>query len=252
MLSCAYGEARPEEPNITGCPIRAGECEAENGHRRRPGRTRRTAPNVHDSTVRRGSPQAAVCRQIRMRVIEDASAASLHPFVQDCVEPGSTLHTDGWQGYSGLNKKGYQRDRHSGFGPHGRSGPLQVDQRYLRPSGRRCSAPRSRTPLENRCPPLRFRGSLWRGIPHCAPRLQRRRGRHTRRTHAPGHRRRPLPFSRAAGPGHRLPGASPALLTASPKPSSAKPTTPFIWPKRTAATASWCIAPNCPMPESVL
>jgi transposase-like protein len=46
----------------------------------------------------------------RMRVIEDASAASLHPFVQDCVEPGSTLHTDGWQGYSGLDKKGYQRE----------------------------------------------------------------------------------------------------------------------------------------------
>ena len=95
--------------------------------------------------------------------------------------------------------------RHSGFGPHGRSGPLQVDQRYLRPSGRRCRAPRSRTPLENRCPPLRFRGSLWRrGIPHCAPRLQRRRGRHTRRTHAPGHRRRPLPVSR-----------QPVLVTAS-------------------------------------
>src|SRR5271168_4163350 len=33
--------------------------------------------------------------RIRMRVVEDASAASLHPFVQDCVEPGSTLHTDG-------------------------------------------------------------------------------------------------------------------------------------------------------------
>ena len=45
-----------------------------------------------------------------MRVIEDASAASLHPFVQDCVEPGSTLHTDGWQGYAGLETKGYQRE----------------------------------------------------------------------------------------------------------------------------------------------
>src|SRR6266498_988101 len=30
--------------------------------------------------------------RIRMRMIEDASAASLHPFVQDCVELGSTLH----------------------------------------------------------------------------------------------------------------------------------------------------------------
>jgi len=48
--------------------------------------------------------------RIRMRVIEDASSASLHPFVQDCVEPGSTVHTDGWQGYTGLDKKGYQRE----------------------------------------------------------------------------------------------------------------------------------------------
>src|ERR1700675_674988 len=48
--------------------------------------------------------------RIRMRMIEDASAASLHPFVQDCVEPGSLLHTDGWQGYSGLDQKGYQRE----------------------------------------------------------------------------------------------------------------------------------------------
>ena len=48
--------------------------------------------------------------RIRMRVIPDASADSLHSFVQDCIEPGSTLHTDGWQGYAGLEKKGYQRE----------------------------------------------------------------------------------------------------------------------------------------------
>lgn len=48
--------------------------------------------------------------RIRMRVIEDASATSLHPFVQDCIEPRSTIHTDGWQGYAGLEKKGYQRE----------------------------------------------------------------------------------------------------------------------------------------------
>jgi transposase-like protein len=48
--------------------------------------------------------------RIRMRMIEDASAASLHPFIQDCVEPGSTIHTDGWLGYSGLDNKGYLRE----------------------------------------------------------------------------------------------------------------------------------------------
>ncbi len=48
--------------------------------------------------------------RIRMRMVEDASAHSLHPFVEDCIEPGSTLHTDGWQGYAGLENKGYQRE----------------------------------------------------------------------------------------------------------------------------------------------
>ncbi|MBI3698187.1 MAG: IS1595 family transposase [Acidobacteria bacterium] len=48
--------------------------------------------------------------RIRMRAIQDASAGSLHAFVQNCIEPGSTLHTDGWQGYAGLEKKGYERE----------------------------------------------------------------------------------------------------------------------------------------------
>ena len=48
--------------------------------------------------------------RIRMRVVKDCAAASLHPFVQDCIEPGSVIHTDGWQGYSGLEEKGYRRE----------------------------------------------------------------------------------------------------------------------------------------------
>jgi transposase-like protein len=45
--------------------------------------------------------------RVRLRSIPDASAASLHPFVVDSIEPGSTVHTDGWQGYKGLEQKGY-------------------------------------------------------------------------------------------------------------------------------------------------
>jgi len=48
--------------------------------------------------------------RIRMRVIEDASAASLYSFVKDCIDSGSTIHTDGWQGYAGLETKGYHRE----------------------------------------------------------------------------------------------------------------------------------------------
>jgi transposase-like protein len=40
----------------------------------------------------------------------DASAQSLVPFVQDSVEPGSVIHTDGWLGYLPLEKKGYEHE----------------------------------------------------------------------------------------------------------------------------------------------
>jgi len=37
--------------------------------------------------------------RIRMRRILNASADSLVPLIEDCVEPGSVVHTDGWRGY---------------------------------------------------------------------------------------------------------------------------------------------------------
>lgn len=48
--------------------------------------------------------------RIRMRVVKDCSAASLHAFIEDSIEPGSVIHTDGWQGYCGLEQKGYRRE----------------------------------------------------------------------------------------------------------------------------------------------
>jgi transposase-like protein len=46
--------------------------------------------------------------RIRMRRIADASADSLVPFIEDSVEPGSVVHTDGWLGYLPLEGKGYK------------------------------------------------------------------------------------------------------------------------------------------------
>jgi len=45
--------------------------------------------------------------RIRMRRIPDASANSLESFVRDCIEPGSVVHSDGWNGYAGLEGNGY-------------------------------------------------------------------------------------------------------------------------------------------------
>jgi transposase-like protein len=49
----------------------------------------------------------------RMAILADASAASLHPFVTENVEPGATVITDAWQGYRGIDKLGYTHDRRS-------------------------------------------------------------------------------------------------------------------------------------------
>jgi len=46
--------------------------------------------------------------RIRLQRIPDASAGSLIPFIEDSVEPGSEIHTDGWLGYEPLQKKGYR------------------------------------------------------------------------------------------------------------------------------------------------
>ncbi len=49
----------------------------------------------------------------RMAPLVDVSAASLHPFVTDHVEPGATVITDAWQGYYGIAALGYTHERHS-------------------------------------------------------------------------------------------------------------------------------------------
>lgn len=47
--------------------------------------------------------------RIRLRHVADASSASLLPFIEDSIEPGSLVKTDGWKGYNGLGDKGYRR-----------------------------------------------------------------------------------------------------------------------------------------------
>lgn len=46
--------------------------------------------------------------RIRLRRIPNASAESLERAIQDAVEPGSTVRTDGWLGYNGLSGLGYK------------------------------------------------------------------------------------------------------------------------------------------------
>ena len=49
----------------------------------------------------------------RMVPLVDGSAASLHTFVANHVEPGALVITDAWGGYRGLEKLGYAHERRS-------------------------------------------------------------------------------------------------------------------------------------------
>lgn len=47
--------------------------------------------------------------RIRMRRISDGSAATLQAFIDDAIEPGSDVHTDGWDGYEQVKHRYHHR-----------------------------------------------------------------------------------------------------------------------------------------------
>lgn len=46
--------------------------------------------------------------RIRMSPVPDVSARSLEGCVRAAISEGSVVHTDGWRGYSGLKRRGYE------------------------------------------------------------------------------------------------------------------------------------------------
>lgn len=47
--------------------------------------------------------------RIRMRRISDGSAETLQAFIDDAIEPGSDVHTDGWDGYEQVKRRYHHR-----------------------------------------------------------------------------------------------------------------------------------------------
>jgi transposase-like protein len=45
--------------------------------------------------------------RLRLRRVSDVTGETLRPFVREAVEPGARVRTDGWGGYSGLSRLGY-------------------------------------------------------------------------------------------------------------------------------------------------
>ncbi|MEI6397464.1 MAG: IS1595 family transposase [Pseudomonadota bacterium] len=46
--------------------------------------------------------------RIRIQRVPDASAGKLEPFITANIAKGATVHTDGWNGYNGVEKLGYK------------------------------------------------------------------------------------------------------------------------------------------------
>lgn len=45
--------------------------------------------------------------RIRLKVISNASTASISPAIKDCIDPGSYIRTDGWASYASVVSEGY-------------------------------------------------------------------------------------------------------------------------------------------------
>ncbi len=85
----------------------------------RPGRERLSGRVEVDETYVGGAEEGLASHRRRGRRRGDrkdheahpgASKQQLHGFIQEAVEPDSTIHTDGWEGYVGLEALGYRHE----------------------------------------------------------------------------------------------------------------------------------------------
>ena len=56
--------------------------------------------------------------RIRLQRVDDVSKDSLIAFIESAVEPGATVHTDGWQAYWTVPEHGYEHERTIMRGEH--------------------------------------------------------------------------------------------------------------------------------------
>jgi transposase-like protein len=79
----------------------------------RPGKRGRGAENkalVMVAVEDKSQGRKKAMGRIRLHRVKDASAQSLQGFIDASVEPGSTVRTDGWVGYSQLSAQGFRHE----------------------------------------------------------------------------------------------------------------------------------------------
>ena len=94
---------RPHRDRLRGA-VEVDEAYVGGVHPGRPGRQTETKALVAVAVEMEGRRLG----RIRLRRLVDASARSLMPFVQEAVDAGSRVHTDGWVGYEPLRRHGYK------------------------------------------------------------------------------------------------------------------------------------------------
>jgi hypothetical protein len=87
--------------------------------------------------------------RVRPRVLEDASMESLNDLIESTTAPGAIVHTDGWRGYWGLGKLGYE------YRPRKKEHVLPGEELLPRGAPRRVKpqSPAARHPPRGRRPP---------------------------------------------------------------------------------------------------
>lgn len=96
---------RPGRERLRGCV----EVDEAYWGAEEPGRAGRT-PGTKALIAVAAEEDGAGIGRIRLRRIAAADQDSLHGFIREAVEPGSTVRTDGWRGYLGLSDYQHVRD----------------------------------------------------------------------------------------------------------------------------------------------
>jgi transposase-like protein len=93
---------RPGRDRLSGI-VEVDETLVGGEHRGKPGRQ----PEVKTLVLVAAEARGQRIGRIRLAKLPNASAKTLAATLEQIIEPGSTVHTDGWDGYQGLPSRGY-------------------------------------------------------------------------------------------------------------------------------------------------
>lgn len=110
------GQTRGEGRGVHHMATVVGAVEVRRGDPEEVRRKRKRRRKKHDN----GRPVrgATYAGRLRLRHVPNRGSHALTSFVHESVTPGATVFTDGWQGYDGLKRLGYDHERAVTYGDH--------------------------------------------------------------------------------------------------------------------------------------